>query len=113
MGEGEEKDLLSYMQKKIDEGLQDPETKKKIEGWNRIVQLTLKSGEKYIFEVKDGNITVKEGEVENPDMRIEIDRETLIGLFEGTKSAAWALIRRKMKVKGSLSDVLKLKQIFK
>jgi putative sterol carrier protein len=83
-----------------------------IEGWERTAQLTLKEGQEYHFLVKDNNITVHEGPIDEPDMRIQSDEETIRKLFLEEMSAASALLKRKLKVKGSASDLMKIRHIF-
>ncbi len=105
-------ELLKLMQERIAVGLQEPDTKKHIIGWERTALLTLKEGREYHFIVKDDNITVHEGGIENPDMMIQSDGETIRKLFLEEMSAAGALLKRKLKVKGSASDLMKIRHIF-
>ncbi|MBY8996538.1 MAG: SCP2 sterol-binding domain-containing protein [Candidatus Thorarchaeota archaeon] len=105
-------DLLKLMRERIAIGLEREETKDAIEGWERTAQLTLKEGSEYHFVVKDNNITVHEGLLENPDMRIQSDEVTIRKLFLEEMSATSALFKRKLKVKGSTSDLMKIRHIF-
>jgi len=45
-------------------------------------------------------------------MRIQSDEETIRKLFLEEMSAAAALLKRKLKVKGSASDLMKIRHIF-
>lgn len=105
-------DLLELMRQRISVGLQRKKTLEAIEGWERTAQLTLKDGRAYHFLVKDSNITVESGAIDNPDMRIESDDDTIRKLFLEQMSAANALLTRKLKVKGSASDLMKIRHIF-
>lgn len=105
-------DLLELMQERIAIGLEREITIKAIEGWERTAQLTLKEGPEYHFIVKDNTITVHEGPIDNPDMRIQSDEVTVRKLFLEEMSAAAALLKRKLKVKGSASDLMKIRHIF-
>jgi putative sterol carrier protein len=100
------------MQERIAIGLEREKTMEAIEGWERTAQLTLKEGPEYHFLVKDNNITVHEGPIDEPDMRIQSDEETIRKLFLEEMSAASALLKRKLKVKGSASDLMKIRHIF-
>jgi putative sterol carrier protein len=106
------KDLLDLMRERIAIGLEREKTKEAIEGWERTAQLTLKEGPEYHFLVKDNIITVHEGPIDNPDMRIQSDEDTIRKLFLEEMSAASALLKRKLKVKGSASDLMKIRHIF-
>ncbi len=105
-------DLLELMQERITIGLEREKTLEAIEGWERTAQLSLKEGPEYHFIVKDNNITVHEGPIDNPDMRIQSDEDTIRKLFLEEMSAASALLKRKLKVKGSASDLMKIRHIF-
>ncbi|MBD3406831.1 MAG: hypothetical protein GF411_12010 [Candidatus Lokiarchaeota archaeon] len=105
-------ELLELMRERITIGLEREETIKAIDGWERVALLTLKSGEKFHFTVKDNTIMVDEGPIDNPDMRIKSDEKTIRKLFLEEMSAASALLRRKLKVKGSASDLMKIRHIF-
>jgi len=105
-------DLLELMQERIAIGLEREKTMEAIEGWERTAQLSLKEGPDYHFIVKDNNITVHEGPIDEPDMRIQSDEVTIRKLFLEEMSAASALLKRKLKVKGSASDLMKIRHIF-
>ncbi|MGV9103379.1 MAG: SCP2 sterol-binding domain-containing protein [Promethearchaeia archaeon] len=104
--------LLNLMRERIADGLEREETKEAIDGWNRTALLKLKDGGTYHFVVADNNIEVHDGQVEEPDMKIESDKETIRKLFLEEMSAASALLRRKLKVKGSARDLMKIRHIF-
>ncbi|MFW9967251.1 MAG: SCP2 sterol-binding domain-containing protein [Candidatus Thorarchaeota archaeon] len=105
-------DLLELMRERIAVGLTREKTMEAINGWERTALLILKEGGKYNFLVKDNNITVHEGEVDSPDMTIQSDEDTIRKLFLEEMSAASALLKRKLKVKGSTSDLMKIRHIF-
>ncbi len=104
--------LLDLMQRRIAVGLEREKTLEAIEGWERTALLTLKEGPQFHFIVKDNNITVYDGPMENPDMKIESDEDSIRKLFLEEMSAAAALLKRKLKVKGSAKDLMKLRHIF-
>ncbi len=105
-------DLLELMNERIAIGLEREKTQEAIEGWERTALLMLKEGNEYHFIVKDNNITVHPGTIENPDMKIQSDEDTIRKLFLEEMSAASALLKRKLKVKGSAGDLMKIRHIF-
>jgi putative sterol carrier protein len=105
-------DLLELMRERLAIGLEREATIQAIEGWERTAQLTLKEGPVFHFIVKDNTITLHEGPLEDTDMRIQSDEETIRKLFLEEMSATAAIFKRKLKVKGSTSDLLKLRHIF-
>jgi putative sterol carrier protein len=105
-------DLLELMRERLAIGLERENTIEAIEGWERTAQLTLKEGPVFHFIVKDNTIILHEGPLDNPDMRIQSDEDTIRKLFLEEMSATAALFKRKLKVKGSTRDLMKLKHIF-
>lgn len=105
-------DLLDLMRERIAIGLTREKTLEAIDGWERTALLILKEGGKYNFIVKDNDITVHEGEILDPDMTIKSDEDTIRKLFLEEMSAAGALLKRKLKVKGSTGDLMKIRHIF-
>ncbi len=106
------KDLLELMREKIVTGLEREKTQEALEGWERKALLTLKDGRQYHFLVANNTILVNEGSIDDPDMRVEATEETMRKLFLGEMGATAAILKRKLKVKGSTSDLMKLKHIF-
>ena len=92
-----EQPLLDLMRERIAIGLEREKTMEAIEGWERTALLMLKEGGRYHFLVKDNTITVQEGDLENPDMKIQSDEVTIRKLFLEEMSAASALLKRKLK----------------
>lgn len=105
-------ELLELMQERLIEGLERDATKEAIEGWERTALLMLKEGPVYHFIVKDNTITIHPGSIDEFDMKIQSDEETIRKLFLEEMSATAAIFKRKLKVKGSTSDLMKLKHIF-
>ena len=105
-------ELLELMQEKLADGLEREATKEAIDGWKRIALLEIKNGSVYHFIVADNTITIHAGTIDNPDMKIQSDEDTIRKLFLEEMSAASALLKRKLKVKGSTSDLMKLRHIF-
>ena len=105
-------DLLELMRERIAIGLTREKTLEAIDGWERTALLILKEGGKYNFIVKDNDIAVHEGDIQDPDMTIQSDEDTIRKLFLEEMSAAGALLKRKLKVKGSTGDLIKIRHIF-
>ena len=104
--------LLELMRERLAIGLEREKTIEAIEGWERIALLILKEGPEYHIIVKNNTITIHPGSVDEFDLKIQSDEETIRKLFLEEMSAAAAIIKRKLKVKGSTSDLMKLKHIF-
>ena len=100
------------MRERIAIGLKREKTQEALKGWERKALLTLKDGRQYHFLVANNTILVNEGPIDDPDMRVEATEETMRKLFLEEMGATAAILKRKLKVKGSTSDLMKLKHIF-
>ena len=105
-------DLLTLMRERIAVGLTRQKTMEAIEGWQRTAELTLKDGQKFVFQVANNTIIVSAGAAPEAEMKIESDEDTIRKLFLEQMNAASALLTRKLKVKGSASDLMKIRHIF-
>ncbi|MCK5150345.1 MAG: SCP2 sterol-binding domain-containing protein [Candidatus Thorarchaeota archaeon] len=108
----DEQPLLDLMRERLAIGLEREKTIEAIAGWERTAILMLKDGRTYNFIVKDNTITIHEGDIDEPDMKIQSDEDTIRKLFLEEMSATSALLKRKLKVKGSTSDLMKIRHIF-
>ncbi len=90
----------------------DPLLRKELTGIRKKVQVDL-GEEKYYFILEDCKVeSVCDGCVPNPDMTIISDHETVRQLHckEMKIMKAWAL--KKVRVKGSLEDIMRLRKFF-
>ncbi len=56
--------------------------------------------------IADKTITVKEGHVGEPDLHVTADAETWLGFLRQERSIVWAILRRKVRLKGPLKLLL-------
>jgi Fe-S-cluster-containing hydrogenase component 2 len=52
--------------------------------------------------IRDQKISVQEGHVGQPDLRVTTDAQTWIGFLRKERNVVWALLRRKVRLKGPL-----------
>lgn len=91
---------------------QDENLKKELECIHKKVQLDL-GCEQYYFILECSRVEkLYEGTIPDPDITMISDPDTVIKLFNGEMKImkAWAL--KKVKVKGSIDDVLRLRKFF-
>ncbi len=105
-------DLLSLIRRRIAVGLEREELRESLKGWTRTVLLALKDGRTYTIEVDGPHIEVEEGRPDKFDMKIESDEDTVRKLFMEEMSAASALLKRKIKIKGSAKDLMTIRKLF-
>lgn len=90
----------------------DPELNKELVCIKKKVQLDLGCEQYYFFLECSRVEKLHEGTVPDPDITLISDPDTVIKLFKGEMKImkAWAL--KKVKVKGSIDDVLRLRKFF-
>jgi hypothetical protein len=74
----------------------DPNLKSRLAGINMAVQLNLGEAGMHSIVVEDGSISLVEGKVENPSVRIRCSR-LLLQLLIGSRSSIWELVRSVLK----------------
>ena len=91
----------------------DPKFREEVEGKTRTIQLVLEDGRAWNFKMDNGHIDgVHDGPLEEADISVISDEETLKGIFEGSISAMRAYATKKIKFKASLQDLLALRKLF-
>lgn len=64
------------------------------------------------IEIADRKINVTNGHVGEPDLRVTADSKTWLGFLRNEKNIVWALIRRKIRIKGSPKLLLEFGNCF-
>ncbi len=91
----------------------DPKFQETLKDMERRIQLDVDGDRTYNFHLKDYNIpAVNEGPAQNPDVLVSTDKETLLGIFNGDVSAMGAYLKKKIRFKATLMDLLVLKKLF-
>ncbi len=100
---------LDGIRKKFD----DPSIKEKFKGFKREMQFRFTDiGANYVLSItEDPSATLKEGTVDTPNITIDTDSTTFLGVRNKTISGTQAYMSGKLKVKGVMSDLLKLQRL--
>ncbi|UCE91210.1 MAG: SCP2 sterol-binding domain-containing protein [Methanobacteriota archaeon] len=92
---------------------EDPALAKELEGVSKTIQLEVEDGEWYHFRLQDGRVDGPHGgAAESPDIRIIASADTLTRLWSRKLRVMKALATRKLQVKGSIEDLLRLRRFF-
>lgn len=92
----------------------DEKLKNELRDVSRKVNIEITDDKNYCFVLKNAMISgFDEGTVENPDITIISDRETIYGLMKKEISPFKAYATGKIKIKGGLMDLLRLKDFLK
>lgn len=89
----------------------NPDFRKSLAGKDRDILIDLREAGAWTLQVRDGDLReIVEGRpVDKPDVRIEADAENFLAIFNGTLSPAEAYLKKKVKVKAPLRDILLVK----
>lgn len=102
-------DLVSKFNDKVDK---DPKLRSELKGVDRKVLIDLES-EKYNFRIHDEKVDgFMVGEITDPDITIISDPATIEGLISGKIKPMKALALRKLRLKGNIDDMLRLRSFF-
>lgn len=103
-------EAIQRFNKKVEE---DPELRGELLGVKKTVQLELEGSEWYYFVLENAKVDgFKKGRVDSPDIRVISTAEVLRQLWTKQLRPMKALATRKLQVKGSLEDLLRLKKFF-
>jgi putative sterol carrier protein len=100
---------LDGIRKKFD----DPETKGKFKGFKRDLQFKFTDIEAaYVLSISDdASASLVEGTAEKPNITIETDSSTFLGIRNKKISGTQAYMSGKIRVKGTMPDLLKLQRL--
>jgi len=92
---------------------EDPNIRKSLSGFSKTIRLDFPDKNiSYVMRIENGELKEFEAKsVENPDAVIVMDSETFVGLINKKISPVRAYMTGKIKVKGSASDLLKLRKV--
>jgi putative sterol carrier protein len=102
--------LVAKFNAKVDA---DPALNDELEGLTRSVLIELKDGTKYHIVLKDRRLSrVQDGGIENPDVAIVTDPETLRALVLREIGPWKAYAMGKIKLRGNLEDLARFRKFF-
>lgn len=91
----------------------DPALRAELAGLTKTVAIELKDGTKYHFTLKDAKVpALLDGGVEQPDITISTDAETLRALILREIGPFKAYATGKLRLKGSIEDLARFRKFF-
>lgn len=104
------RDIISRFNEKA---ATDEKLKSELVGVNRSILITLEDGRNYNFSLSDSRASdLVSGSIENPDISIESSEQTIEALYKGDMRVMKALALKKLRVKGSIEDLLRFRKFF-
>ncbi len=77
--------------------------------WNRVIQvLTTDIESAHTLVLQEGDLTFREGPVENPDLTVISDSETLADMFYGDITPTEPYMNGTLRIMGSEDDIVRL-----
>lgn len=107
-------EYINEMIKKLnDKAASDPKFEAELKGLKKLVQVVVTDGETYNFTLENARVgPMSKGAVPNPDITIIGAAETYDQLRSGELRPMKAYATRKLQVKGTLEDILRLRKFF-
>ncbi|HDP96390.1 MAG TPA: hypothetical protein ENN25_01690 [Euryarchaeota archaeon] len=91
----------------------DEKVRAELEGLDRTIMISLTDGRIFNFAIENGHLSeLRDGAIQNPDISIESDAETLEGIFKGEIGAMKALALKRIRVNASIQDMLRIRKLF-
>jgi putative sterol carrier protein len=79
---------------------------------NVLFDFTSDGGKQYVVRIADGQCSVTEDSVPNPDATLITSQATYVAVAEGRLNVATAFMTGKLKVKGNMQLLMRFQQIF-
>ncbi len=105
-------DIVPYLEG-IRARFDHPETRSAFQGFTRTIQFMF-TDLKRSFALRiaqDGNATLTEEAVQQPDIVVTTSSDILAGILDRTVNPELAFITRKLKASGKMEDLLKLQKL--
>jgi putative sterol carrier protein len=104
-------DVMPYLEK-IRAKFDDPMVQEKMTGFTKSIQFVFPDLTKtYLMSIQNGkNATLEEKALEKPDIMITWSSEVFKGIQDKTVNPTTAFMSGKLKVKGSMDDLMKLQK---
>ncbi len=94
-------------------GETDPKLQKEMQGVRRVVEVEVSDGDTYNFVLENAHVSgLQKGKAQNPDVRVIGSSETFDQLWKRELRPMKALALKKIQVKASLEDMLRLRKFF-
>jgi putative sterol carrier protein len=105
-------DIVPYLER-IRTRFEQPETRSAFQGFARSIQFMFPDLQRHfaLRIAQDGHATLTEETVPQPDITVTTSSDTLAGILDRTVNPELAFITRKLKVSGSMDDLLKLQKL--
>jgi putative sterol carrier protein len=105
-------DILPYLER-ICARFEQPQTRSAFQGFTRSIQFVFPDLQRnFALRIaQDGSAALAEETVPQPDIKVTTSSDTLAGILDRKVNPELAFVTRKIKVTGSMEDLLKLQKL--
>ena len=104
------RETIDKFNKKVES---DPKLNAELQGLKKVIQVDITDGEQYHFILENSRVgNLNKGPVQNPDIRIIGSADTLLQVSRGEMGVMKAYATKKIQVKATLEDMLRLRKFF-
>src|SRR5712692_501169 len=105
-------DIIPYLER-IRARFEQPETRAAFQGFARTIQFIFPDLRRnFVLNIaQDGNATLMEGAVSQPDIKVTTSSDMLAGILDRKENPELAFVTRKLKASGTMEDLLKLQKL--
>jgi 3-hydroxyacyl-CoA dehydrogenase/3a,7a,12a-trihydroxy-5b-cholest-24-enoyl-CoA hydratase len=104
-------DITSHLKKMEKIAASSEDVAAELEGWERVIQFQGEGVDPFYISIKDGKLSISQGTYESPDLTMEANHDTLLGILNGEIDATSAYMSGDLKVIGALPDAVKFRTI--
>jgi len=105
------KDIPDYMKLFVQICNENEEVQEEVEGWDRTFQFSIDGATNLWMKISSGKFTTGPGNTAEPDVTLEFDADTAVGIFSGEIDATQAYMNNELKVIGPLPDAVKFRTL--
>ncbi len=101
-------DILPYLQR-IQDRFSEPSVRESLEDYTKTFLFDFPdTKQSYVLSVVNGNATIEEKSIANPDIRVTTNTDVLAGIIDQKVNPITAYLTRKIKTQGALEDLVRL-----
>ncbi len=104
-------DLLDFFTLFIQTANEAEDAGDEVAGYDRAFQFLIKDYKNIWFTVKNRVFEMGLGDLESPDISLEMDKQLLLEVFSGRKDPTTAYMSGELKVNGNINDAVKFRTI--
>jgi putative sterol carrier protein len=104
-------EITSRLKKMEEVAASSEDVAAELEGWERVIQFQGEGLDPFYITIKDSKLSFSEGTYDNPDLTMEANYDTTLGMLTGDIDATSAYMSGDLKVIGALPDAVKFRTV--